>query len=209
MTPAWAEVIATCVGVLINAGVVIVALLPIHRAKRLQQARGLLTAAYFQDPFSRAYKQMFLGCADLKVVADTNADVDRPELLVSMGRLSALPDRVLQLLGKFSLEDAAYLDANQGKQLAMAVGEARAVLEVLTVATKKFNATTTSFEAMIAHTVEGPPLLKVIDAFAKARRNVIKEFQFLPGQFESATDHLGKFAEYCEGLFSSGAPRPQ
>lgn len=200
--PTWVVAIATCVGVIVNAAVVIVALLPIHRAKKQHQARGLLTAANLRIPLGLAHNQMRRACEDLQIYAQSDQPVDRPQLSQSVDKLRPIPDRVRGYLAKFDIADAAYLEGDRGPQLAQAIGVAESAISVLDASIKKFDSVTQQYEKSLsasAATVQ----TSLIKAFLAARHSVVKEAVQLPVLFTAATDRLGEFVEYLEHLFPS------
>jgi len=197
----WVKVaaIATCAGVVVNAGVVIVALLPIHRAKQERASRGLLTAAYLCDPLNIAYELMCSARSDLdEYVRD--AHPDRSELETSVNRLRAVPARARGLLEKFDIGDAAYLPDGKGPQLAKAIGAANCALSVLEASIGRFDAVKRSFEARSG--LPGSANHALVEMYLTAKREVISEAHVLPALFQYAIDPLGKFVDYCEDLVS-------
>ena len=193
-----AAAIATCVGVVVNAGVVIVALLPIHRAKQERTSRGLLTASYLRIPLTVAHELMCLARSDLEEYV-RDAPPDRPELRTSVHRLRALPARVRGLLAKFDVVDAAYLPDDKGHQLAQAISAAETALSVLEASIGRLDAVQRSFEAKSGLPGSASPAL--VQMYLTSKREVILESHFLPSSFQSAADGLRKFVEYCERLF--------
>lgn len=200
--PIWIAAIATCVGVVVNGAVVVAALLPLHRAAKQRKARGLLTAAYLRIPLGIVYTQMGLACSDL-VEYVRDAPQDRAELGASVARLRALPARARSLLAKFNIVDAAYLPDDNGQQLAQTIGEVESVLSWLEASIGKFDTVKRAFEARIG--LPGSASSSLLQMYLTSQREVTAHAaEFLP-EFQSATDHLGEFAKYCDRLFPHDA----
>lgn len=186
--PTWVAAVAAWAGVVVNAAIVLVALSPIRTAKREREARGRLVAAYLMIPIGTAYKLMFMARGDLRELIQPNAMLDGTALDGVLNRLQGVCDRVPSLLASFNLSEAAYLDEGMGEVLAQAIGTANATVSALSLALARL-AVASRFPTM--------------DQVRAAQRTEIEKLGFLPAQFESASDLVGIFAQYCEGLFTN------
>ena len=190
--PMWIAAVAAWAGVFVNLAVVLVALSPIHAAKRERETRGLLVAAYLRTPIGMAHGLISLGHKALDASVQPDQPMDGLEIETNMARLRALPSRVRALLNRFDIADAASLPDDVGQQLAQAVGMAQATLDALEVFVTNFDTATNSSQSP--------------DVIGERRRQVVQQYASMTFDLAVAVEALAVFRKYCEGLFLPPPP---
>lgn len=184
--PAWVAAVAACVGVVVNALIVLVALAPIRSATRERTARGRLVAASLVVPM-RLVREL-LGSAErnLTTLMAAGAMPKGKDIDQIVADLHDVVEKVPPLLACFDIREAAWLDGKIGERLAKTVGSANVgILGLSSLLAQLARARKTSFFEV-----------RVDDV----RANAVKPYAFLPAHFRSTADLMGEFTTYCERI---------
>jgi hypothetical protein len=107
---------------------------------------------------------------------------------VAIARLSEMPGVLRDLLSRFNVSEAAYLDGGMGEKLARAFGSASASIMAITRLLDFFTA---------ARKLDAVATPQQRQAY---REEVQKLATYALTIFDSAVTRLGEFTDYCEGL---------